>query len=67
MSDISMKSAWMSIEDAAVYLSVNPRTIRRRISDGTLPAAYVRGTRAVRLRRDDVEALLDPIPSAATP
>jgi excisionase family DNA binding protein len=39
------------------------RTVRRRISDGTLPA-YTLGRGTIRIRRDELEAAMRPIPSA---
>ena len=53
----------ISLQAAASRLSVDKRTIRRRIADGVLPAYTVAGTRTVRVRESDVEALLQPIPT----
>lgn len=50
----------LSIAEAAAYLAVNPKTIRRRIADGSLPA-FRSGKRLIRVRRVDVEHLLRPI------
>ena len=55
--------ALMTIESAADMLAVNPRTIRRYISSGDLPA-YRLGPRQLRVKREDVAALLTPIPTA---
>ena len=52
----------MTIESAADMLAVNPRTIRRYISSDNLPA-YRLGPRQIRVRHDDVTALLTPIPT----
>ncbi|GGF36377.1 hypothetical protein GCM10011519_07360 [Marmoricola endophyticus] len=54
---------YVSIEEAAEMMSLSTRTIRRRISDGTIPA-YQCGRRSIRLRLDDLENALRPIPSA---
>ncbi|MDR7254153.1 excisionase family DNA binding protein [Nocardioides sp. BE266] len=43
-------------------MSLSTRTIRRRISDGTIPA-YQCGTRPIRIRLDELEAALRPIPT----
>ncbi len=52
-----------SIEDAAARLDVNPRTIRRRIADGTL-TGYRVGTKTIRVECVEVdERLLRPIPT----
>ena len=53
----------ITIQAAADRLGVVPRTIRRRIADGTLPAYRVRGSRAIRVDERDVDALLEPIPT----
>lgn len=52
----------ISIAEAAVRLSCNPRTIRRRIADGTL-TGYRVGPQLIRLDPAEVEALCRPIPS----
>lgn len=59
---LSTLSDWLSQQDAASYLGVTDRTIRNYISRGELPAHRVRGSRLVRVRRRDVDALLRPIP-----
>ena len=52
-----------SLDEAAQMMSLSTRTIRRRISDGTIPA-YQCGRRAIRIRLDELEAALRRIPSA---
>lgn len=54
---------YLSIEEAAEMMSLSTRTIRRRISDGTIPA-YQCGRRPIRIRLEDLEAALRRIPSA---
>ncbi|MCB0905667.1 MAG: excisionase family DNA-binding protein [Nocardioidaceae bacterium] len=54
---------YLSLEDAAIVMSMSTRTIRRRISDGTIPA-YACGRRTIRIRLDELETALRPIPSA---
>jgi excisionase family DNA binding protein len=54
---------YVSLEEAADMLGLSTRTIRRRISDGTIPA-YQCGRRAIRIRVDELEAALRRIPSA---
>jgi len=52
-----------SIEDAAARLDINPRTVRRRIADGTI-TGYRVGAKTIRVARDEVdERLLRPIPT----
>lgn len=52
-----------SIADAAEFAGVNPKTIRRRIADGTL-AGYRMGPRLIRVDLDELDALLHPIATA---
>jgi len=54
---------YLSLEEAAQVMSLSTRTIRRRISDGTIPA-YQCGRRPIRIRLDELEAALRRIPSA---
>jgi excisionase family DNA binding protein len=54
---------YLSLEEAAEVMSLSKRTIRRRTSDGTIPA-YQCGRRAIRVRLDELEAALRRIPSA---
>jgi excisionase family DNA binding protein len=46
--------------DAAAYAHVHPRTIRRRISDGTL-TGYRFGPRLIRVDLNEMDAALRPI------
>lgn len=52
-------------EFSAEYLDVTTRTIRSYVSKGYLPAVRIKGSRAIRIRQSDLDALLQPIPSAA--
>ena len=54
---------YVSLDEAAEMMSLSTRTIRRRISDGTIPA-YQCGRRSIRLRLDELESALRRIPSA---
>jgi excisionase family DNA binding protein len=54
---------WLTVAEAADLLRVQPRTIRRMIARGELPARRL-GSRSIRLRADDVEAVLLTIPNA---
>lgn len=53
---------FLTIEDAAERLGVNPKTIRRRIADGSL-TGYRMGPRLIRVDVAEVDALLEPIPT----
>lgn len=52
----------LSLSEAADYAGVTPRTIRRRIADGTL-TGYRLGPRLVRVDLDELESMLRPIPT----
>jgi excisionase family DNA binding protein len=53
---------YLSIQEAAEVMAVNPKTIRRRISTGVLPA-YRYGSRNLRVRLDDLESTLRRVPA----
>lgn len=53
----------LTIQQASAYAGVSTKTIRRRISDGSL-AGYRMGPRLIRVDLNEVDALLRPIPSA---
>ncbi len=48
---------WLTIEQAADWLQVSTKTIRRYIEAGSLPAINL-GGRAIRIRRQELEAWL---------
>lgn len=52
----------VSLDDAATYLSVNPRTVRRMIAAGELTGFRV-GTKIVRVDLNQLAALPRPIPT----
>lgn len=54
---------YLSLAEAAEHLGVAPLTLRRAISRGEL-RAYRYGKKIIRVRREDLDALLRPIPSA---
>lgn len=53
-------SQWMTLQQAAVYIAASVKTVRRRIASGELPA-YVCGKRGLRVRREDLDALMKPV------
>jgi excisionase family DNA binding protein len=60
------QSEYMTIAQAAEMYAVSPKTIRRYISTGELPAYRLgksRPNRSLRLKRADVEALARPLPT----
>jgi excisionase family DNA binding protein len=54
---------YISLQEAAQVTGLSTRTIRRRISDGTVPA-YQLGKSSIRIRLDELEKALRRIPSA---
>ena len=51
---------WLTIEEAAAYLRVSDRTIRRALRAGDVKAYRVGGRRDLRFRREDLDAYLLP-------
>lgn len=50
---------WLTVNEAAVYLSVHPRTVRRRIASGEIPASRMRrGSGAIRIAVEDLDNYL---------
>jgi len=54
------RGAYVSVADVAVELSVTERFVRRLIADGELPAVKI-GGRLVRVRRADIDRILQPV------
>lgn len=57
---------WLNRYEAAEVIGCSERTIRNYIAQGTLPGYRVKGSRFLRVKRADVEALLVRIPSTVT-
>jgi len=55
-----------SIGQAAEYAGVSTKTIRRRISDGSL-TGYRMGQRLIRVDLDELDRMLKPIPTQGRP
>jgi excisionase family DNA binding protein len=55
---------WFNQEASAEYLGVTDRTIRNYIARGVLPASRVRGSRLIRIRKSDLDAMLHPVPTS---
>ena len=53
---------WLTQDEAAEYLNVTTRTIRRMIAAGDLPASRL-GKRMLRIDAADLDGLLRPIPT----
>ena len=52
---------WLSIRQAADHTGTSTATIRRRISDGQLAAYYLGKSHMVRIKADDLDALMRPV------
>ncbi len=61
-ADQMQSPEYLSLKRAAERFGVCERTLRRRISEGVLPA-YRFGPRAIRIKAADLENLGTPIPS----
>ena len=53
---------YLSLNEAAEVMSLSVKTIRRRISDGTIPA--YRCGRTIRVRLEDLQAAFRRFPAA---
>lgn len=53
---------WLSITGAAHWVSLSAKTIRRKIAAGELRA--YRCGKTIRIKTDDLEAMMRPVPSA---
>lgn len=53
---------WLTLAEAAEYLGVTDRTLRRKIASGDLPASRL-GARLLRINQADLDALLRPVPT----
>lgn len=58
------RARYESIQDAAERLDVDPRTIRRAIAAGKI-TGYRVGGRLLRVRIDEIDNWVRPIPTAA--
>lgn len=56
-------SEFITVADVCEILGQAPQTVRIKIAEGHLPAYRIKGSRGIRVKRSDVEALLEPIPT----
>lgn len=54
----------LTLAEGADYAGVHPKTLRRRIARGDLPAYRMPHGRALRVKLDDIDALFRAIPTA---
>ena len=59
-----LTGSYLSIGETADYLGVTTRTVRQMISDGRLVGRRL-GARVIRLRRDEIDAAMQPFGGAA--
>jgi len=55
---------YITAYEAAALVGCTHATIRRRINDGTLPA-YRFGPRTIRIKREDLDLLFNPVQAQA--
>ncbi|MBE5426632.1 helix-turn-helix domain-containing protein [Mycobacteroides abscessus] len=55
---------WATLDEAAAIVGVHPRTMRRRVADGSIQGYRLAGSRFIRVDMNEVEtALFQPIPA----
>jgi excisionase family DNA binding protein len=52
---------WPSVQQAAAWLGVDPKTVRRYISQGRLKGGRIGGVKLIRVERESLLALVKPI------
>ena len=52
---------YLTIRETAALLALSTRTIHRYIAEGKLKAYRVAGEKVIRIKREDMEALLQPL------
>ena len=57
----------VDVATAAAMLNTTTKFVRRRIADDTLPAYRIAGSKLIRVRRADVEVLMQPTNQGALP
>ncbi|TPG31658.1 excisionase family DNA-binding protein [Mycolicibacterium hodleri] len=58
----ALAGTYLSIGETAAYLGITTRTVSQMIADGRL-VAYRCGPRVIRLRRDEIDAAMVPVPA----
>lgn len=61
-SRVTTARRYVSLDEAAEYLSVSPLTVRRRIAAGDLTGYRLGRSRTIRIDLDELEGMLRPIP-----
>jgi excisionase family DNA binding protein len=60
----TITSPYLTVDEAAAYLGINPMTMRRYIDKGRL-RAFKLGPKLLRVRQSDVDGLLTELPTAS--
>ena len=50
---------WLTVAEAAQHARLSPRTIRKRIASGDLPAYTPRGSRLIRIDKADLDTMVE--------
>jgi excisionase family DNA binding protein len=56
----ALPTEWLSVDDVSQALGVTAHTVRNWIAQGSLAASRI-GPRLIRIRRADLEAMLEPV------
>jgi excisionase family DNA binding protein len=64
---LDVKSSYCTLEDAAEYFGVTPRTIRNWASIGKITLYRLPAGRTLRVRIDEIEAALRVVPTVTRP
>lgn len=54
-------TTWLTTTEAAERLGVSPKTVYRRISDGTLAAYRLANSGQYKIRAEDLEHQIEPV------
>lgn len=58
-------STYLTAAEVADMLGITPKTLRRLVAEGVLPA-YRLGPRMLRFKAEEVEAAIKPVPTVGT-
>ena len=64
MSETNDRARWLTLAEGAEHVGLHVKTLRRRIASGDLPAYRMPKGRALRVKREDLDALFRAIPTA---
>lgn len=55
---------WATLPEAAAYVGLSAKTLRRRIAEGRLPAYRFGGRATLRVKYEDLDAQMQLLPTA---